>query len=350
MITLKDIATRCGVSIATVSNILNGKTNVSEATKKKILEVVKETGYTPNIMAQGLRSQRTRTIGVIVEDINLFSSPGLIDGILLSCEMHKYRAIISNLRMYSENDALGIRDAEEYHKVMNPVVQKMLAIKVDGIIYVSGHYRVIDCFPEGFPVPAVYAYGRSLTERYSSVFIDDEKSAYDIISYLIKKGHKKIGIICGCMDNNHTMERLEGIKQAFFENNLPFNEELVLEGNWQRESGYKMCKTLYENKSQNDFTAIFCMNDLMAAGVYDYCLEKGIVPGKDISVAGFDDHIISRFLNPPLTTMAIALRGIGFRATDLLLSKVENPMFMPIVSKIPCEFQERKSVVDISGN
>jgi len=349
MVTLKDVAAKCGVSIATVSNILNGKSNVSNETKERILEVIKEMGYTPNVMAQGLRAQKTRTIGVIVEDINLFSTPGIIDGILLACQTNKYRAIIENLRLYSQDEGRGLTDKIEYHKLVDPLVQQMLALKVDGLIYLAGHDRAIDCFRDDLPVPAVYAYAHSANKKYPSIYIDDITSTHDIFQYLIDKGHTKFAVVEGAPDNNHTIKRREGLKEILAKNNLVYDEKAAECGYWMRESGYEACKRLFEKKvaGEINFTAIFCHNDVMAAGVYDYCYENDIVPGRDITVVGFDDNVIARFMKPMLTTSAIHLRLIGIRATEMVINKIDDAEAVIDDVSIPCLLIERDSVVKI---
>ena len=129
MITLKEIAARCNVSIATVSNILNGKSNVSEETKERILKVVKETGYKPNYMARTLRARKTNTVGLIIDDIGAFSSPLLVEGILDMLEEKGYKAIIETLRLYTK--WCNKPDSDNYKKIVKASVDEMLSIKVD---------------------------------------------------------------------------------------------------------------------------------------------------------------------------------------------------------------------------
>lgn len=349
MATLKDVANASGVSIATVSNILNDKSNVSEETKNRVLKVIQELGYTPNFMAQGLRTSKTRTIGIIVEDVNLFSSPGIVDGILLACQRHKYKGIIANLRLYSQEEKIGLVDEKEYHKIVDPVIQEMLSIKVDGLIYVAGHDRVIDCFKDDLPIPAVYAYSHSSSEKFPTINIDDENSTEELIQFLINKGHTKIAVIEGEPDNNHTLQRREGVKATFAKNGIDYDETKVLSGDWQRESGYTCAKELFQrkNKGLTDFTLIFCMNDLMAAGVYDYCFENNIFPGRDISIAGFDDNVIAQFLRPTLTTTAIDLWKIGIQATERVLEQMNGVKNVPGVEKVHCVLRDRNSVINL---
>ena len=126
MITLKELAARCNVSIATVSNILNGKSNVSQKTKERVLKLVKETGYRPNYMARTLRARKTNTVGLIIDDIGAFSSPLLVEGVLDTLEEKGYKAIIETLRLYTKWD--NKPDSAEYKKIVNASVEEMLSI------------------------------------------------------------------------------------------------------------------------------------------------------------------------------------------------------------------------------
>lgn len=339
MITLKEIAIRSGVSIATVSNILNGKSNVSEATKNRVMQIVKETGYRPNYMARSLRSSKTNTIGVIIEDITVFSSPKQIDGITAAFEDKGYKLIFENLRYYYK---YLNADPAEYKACVEAAIQEMLTIKVDGIIYVAGHSRKIDFLPTDLPVPLVVSYSTCTNPDYPCVIIDDENSSLLMTEYLISKGHTNIGVILGMKDNEHSEQRFTGYQQALKKHNLKLDNNLVYHGNWSRESGYDCCKNLLE--TSKNVTAIFCFNDLMAAGVYDYLLEKKLEPGKDLAVAGFDNREVSTFLVPQLTTMNIPLAGIGNTAARILLNLIEGNNSGEKETKVMCALVERTSV------
>lgn len=339
MITLKEIASKSGVSIATVSNILNGKSNVSEATKQRVMQIVKETGYKPNYMARSLRSSKTYTIGVIIEDITVFSSPHQIDGITAAFEDKGYKLILENLRYYSKY--LNV-PGEEYKEAVDAAIQEMLTIKVDGIIYVAGHSRKIDFLPENLPVPLVVSYSTCANQTYPCVIIDDVNSALNMTEYLIGKGHTRIGAVLGIKGNAHSEQRFIGYKQALTKAGIEIDNNLVYYGNWSRESGYDCCKNLLE--TSKDVTAIFCFNDLMAAGVYDYLLENKLQPGKDLSIAGFDNREVSTFLVPQLTTMNIPLHGIGNSAACILLDLINEKSVLQTETKVMCTLVERASV------
>ena len=349
MITLKEIAKECNVSVTTVSNILNGKKKMSEETRQMVMKVVEEKGYQPNYIAQGLRRQKTQTIGIIAEDIAQFTTPGMIESIMAYCEKHGYRTIVQNLRLYGRWSDSWFNQENEFQKVLKPVLSELHSVKVDGIIYLAGHARIIKCFSEDLSIPVVMAYAYTNSPDIPSVVIDDTKSSYEVIKYLLKHGHKKIGVVAGRMDNIHTQKRLLGYQEALYSEGVLFNPELVRYGDWERPSGYKEAGALVEA----GVSAIFCMADRMAGGVYDYLEEKGLKVGQDISVAGFDNQDIASYFRPALTTTALPLSEIGRKSASLLLKKIENiqnEVSLPQKIEeyyIPCRFIERKSVTEI---
>lgn len=321
MITLKEIAAQCNVSIATVSNILNGKDKVSKETKEKVLNLIKETGYKPNYMARGLRANKTRTIGLLIDDLTEFSSPPIVDGIMTYLEENNYKSILENLRFYSKWGYDWYQN-EAYKEAVYNAFQEFSAIKVDGIIYVSGHERNINIIPENFSIPTIISYAFSDSQNISSVMIDDVDAAYKLTEHLIKNGHSKIAAIKGEDHNIHTEKRLQGYIKALEDYGIEVKQELICNGNWRANSGYEICQNLLASKKE--FTAIFCFNDLMAAGVYRSLAENNLKAGKDLSVVGFDNRTISRELIPPLTTMEIPLVEIGKATARELLNQMNS--------------------------
>lgn len=344
MVTLKDIAEQCSVSITTVSNILNGKANVSEKTKERVLQVIRETGYKPNYMARGLRAAKTNTLGIIIDDLTEFSTPQIIDGIMSFCEENNYKAILENLRFYSKWGTKWYQN-KGYQTSVQQAIEEFSSIKVDGIIYVAGHARNINCIPENLDVPIILAYAFTDNKDISTVEFDDEKAACDLTKHLIKNGHKRIAVIAGVKDNIHTGRRLEGFKKAMKENGLTVKDSDIKFGNWYTESGYENAKLLLKD---SDYTAIFCFNDLMAAGVYDYLYEKKLVPGKDISVAGYDNRTMSQYLKPALTTVEIPLYDIGRKSAEILLNQINSPENFEVQHHfVQCGFIERDSIGEL---
>lgn len=345
MITLKEIASKCSVSIATVSNILNGKSNVSEETKQRVLQVIQETGYKPNFLARGLRASKTKTVGLLIDDLSEFSCPPLVEGIMAYLEEYDYKSILENLRFYSKWGKNWYK-YENYHDDVTSAIQEFEAIKVDGIIYVAGHCRNIQAIPKNLRIPTVICYAFNEDRNFSSVIFNDEQAAFQMTEHLIKNGHRNIAVIQGAKDNMHTKARLKGFLKAMKENNISVNEQLLYNGDWTLESGYSSCKNIIEN-GQNP-TVIFCFNDLMAAGAYGYLSTTNIKPGEDIAIAGFDNRPVSSILNPPLTTMEIPLKEIGQKSAELLINQLNSDSPLPVQEVLmPCNLVERNSITNI---
>ena len=245
MATIKEIAKKCGVSIATVSNILNGKPGASEATRELVLKTAEKMEYIPSYVAKSLKTRNTRNIGVIAEDMTIFSIPDIIDGITEYCEKVDYKIFLTNLRLFKKyNDRYYHRD--DYYSMVKQEIKKFVAMQTEGIIYVTAHERVMHCIPENLSIPAVMAYGYTESKKIPSVVVNDQNGAYELTGYLIEKGHRKIGVISGKPDSIHAQDRLLGYQKALRDNQLIYDPELVCYGDWTRESGYQCVEKLLE--------------------------------------------------------------------------------------------------------
>ncbi|MCR5398275.1 MAG: LacI family transcriptional regulator [Lachnospiraceae bacterium] len=347
MVTIKDIAKECGVSIATVSNVINGKNKAGEKTQKKILEVVEKYGYRPNQVAKGLRSKRSGIIGIIVEDIAQFTIPNIVEGIMQHIEEYGYKSMLINLRLYSRWSDKWFHNEDMLDTLLKQSLSEMEAMQADGLVYVAVHARDLAKIPKDIGIPAVMTYAHELNPEVPSVMVDDELSAYEAVRYLLDKGHKKVAIIGGREDNMHTELRLKGAERALNEAGIEVDKNRLIYANWNRQEGYKAACKLF---SGGDFDSIFCMTDRMAGGVYQYMHEHGIVPGRDYSVIGYDGQDLSGYLVPGLTTMALPLERIGEVASALLIEKLEGVEsgieLDDNVVRVPCTFIERGSVKD----
>lgn len=345
MATIKELAKACNVSVATVSNILNNKPGASERTRQLVLEMAEKMEYTPNIVAKNLKMQKTRSIGVIAEDMTIFSIPDIIDGITDHCQEVDYQILLTNLRLFKKyNDTYYNRD--DYYGVVRQEIKKLMEKQVEGIIYVAAHERVIRCIPDTLPIPAVMAYGYSRSDKVPSVVVDDTHGAAEITQYLVDNGHRKIGLVTGKPDSMHEQARLVGYQEVLFNNGILYDPGLVFEGDWTREAGYRHTDALLEK----GVTAVFCMNDLMAGGVYDRLDELGLIVGKDISVAGYDNRELSSYYKPPLTTINLPLHDIGYRASEIMMEMLDGKTLTHEegVCAVGCERLIRKSVHKIS--
>ena len=337
-VTIRDIAGMCGVSISTVSNVLNGKLNkVSAEVAQKVLDAV-------NVLARNLRSASSKSIGVIVEDLFQFTTPYIIEGLTKCCEEKGYTLLYENMRLFGRWDSEWMHNSSLFEQSLNEVCEKMEALNVDGVIYIGSHEHKIT-LPESFyEIPTVVAYASTAGEVFPSYNLNDIKGGYDVCKYLLAMGHTKIAIVAGEFDNIHTVNRMKGFQRALFEAGIPFDPEMIVYRNWIREEGYDGMKELLENN--RDITAVFAMSDLIAVGVYDCLVEEGYVIGKDISVIGYDDQNFASFMMPQLTTVGMPLEEIGYRSAKRLINMLrdEDNEDEDMVSRLDCTIMERDSV------
>jgi len=343
MITIKEIARLTKVSTATVSNVLNGKSGAaSDAKAREIIDLARNLNYTPNILARSLQKQKTNTIGIIAEDLTVFNTPEIVDGIDAYCEENGYEMILENMRLFKRynND---FTDTPKHHELLDSFLRNMIAKQVEGIVYVGYHCREISYLPTSVQVPFVYAYCYPKEAIYPSVMFDDEKAARDVTELLIAKGHKRIGVICGPATSFHTQARLKGFKAALEQHGIKANPRLIEYGDWERPSGYHLAGKLLDQK----VTAIFSFNDLMASGVYERAAERGLQIGKDISLFGFDNRDISQGYMPTLSTVEPPLNEIGRRCAAIILSYIKHRRTGKKRIYLPCTILERHSTDSI---
>ena len=341
MATMKDIALKAGVSIATVSKVLNNQGSISPGMRQKILNIADELDYVPNIFAQNLKNQKNNVVGIIAEDLTVFNTPPIIEGIGSRLEQDGFHYILENMRI-KNRDIDPDANFNEYMQVLTDSINFMKSMRIDGIIYVSCHSHRIVSLPEIKGVNFVCAYCTSAESSIPSISYDDNTASFDVTSMLIKKGHKKIGLITGPTASIHTENRTAGYKEALSKSHISLDEGVVVHGDWARSSGFQLCPYLLTK----DISAIVCQNDLMALGAIDYCLSQGLTPGKDIDIVGFDDREISKLTRPSISTVKIPLEEIGIKAADdilKLINRVDDIDVLLQSESLPCEIITRES-------
>ncbi|MFA9463974.1 MAG: LacI family DNA-binding transcriptional regulator [Velocimicrobium sp.] len=340
MATIKELAKLCDVSIATVSNVLNGTGRVGEETSRKILDTAKKIGYIPNMMAKNLKQKVTKTIGIITEDLTVFNCADIVDGINDYLDQVDYTFLLGNLRLYKKYNNMFYHH-EGYKAQVEEEFQIMKSKQVAGIIYVGAHSREIKSIPKNFDLPIVVAYGYASEQHVPSVIYDDEKGAYEAVSKLIQLGNTSIGVVTGEQGSLHTIERMKGYQRALFEHKILCDPSLIVEGDWTVDSGYEAGKKLIEK----GVSAIFSMSDVMASGIYDCANEKEIIIGKELDLIGFDDRQICTAFRPTLTSMALPLEQIGQHAGKIIVEMIEHKTIdTSLLHKIECRLIERNSI------
>ena len=340
MATMRDVAELAGVSTATVSHVINGSKKLSAETTERVLRAISQVNYTPNTVAKSLRLGQTFTIGVLVEDIRGLPVAAIVSGISETLSKAGYKTIFHDLhlleKLYNQYEQIGT-----YRERINEGISLLKSSNVDGIIYVAMHDRHLDYLLDPMDTPLVYAYSHG-TENDTYVTYSNKDSAADMIRYLLGKGHERIAVIAGHPHSYPTAQRLLGIQMAMQQAGLPLPAHYIRYGDWEYESGKKETQAILQIDPLP--TAIFAMNDLMAAGCMAALQENGLRIPKDMAVAGFDNREIASYLQPPLTTIALPTPEIGVKAALHIMDMVHNPRPHPWREIIPCSIFERASV------
>jgi LacI family transcriptional regulator len=341
MVRIKDIAQRAKVSTATVSYVLNGTGSVSEKTRVNILEVVKEMNYEPNHIAKSLKIKKTKTIGVIVEDVTSFNSAEIIDGINEYAENQGFSLLLTNMRVLK---CLGqnYEDTEVVRELAQPAIKEILNKQVDGLIYIGVHTRDVSGMLPNNQLPTVYTYCHTANDKDYSVNYDDHLAAYEATNYLIQAGHRKIAVISGLFNSNPSRDRFNGYFQAIMDNQLVFEPAFIKTGDWEFESGYRLTFELLSGDDRP--TAVLAMNDNMAAGAINACIDKGLKVPEDVSIVGFDDREFSSYISPKLTTMRLPLHEMGVEASKTLIKVLSQDDTVENSKKLKCTLMERGTV------
>ena len=339
-LTLKEIAAKAGVSAATVSYVLNDSAKVSEETRKKVEKIIKETGYRSNILAKSLRKSRTNLIGIIVEDITVWHTPYIIDGINALAEEKGYQTILSNLRLLSKIED-NFADISKYQKDIDKAVDVLLGMQVDGIIYVGMHDRLIPPVIGKVQKDVVYSYCYT-KEEGSSVSYSNEKAAYELTQEFIKKGHTDFGVITGIEDSYPSIQRMKGIRKALEEAGIELKEENIQVGDWKLKTAKKAAMKLLDREDRPK--AVIAMNDEMAMGVRDVAVQLGLSIPEDVSLSGFDNADIVHYMRPHLTTVDRPLQEMGYYSMNILLDKIEKEAKGDIRLTLPCTLIEGETV------
>ena len=328
------------VSIATVSNILNKKPGSASPEKvEAVLNAAKTLNYQPNTLAKSLRNQKSRTIGIIAEDLTVYQTSEIINGIEEYCEQYHYDTILANMRLFKRfgNDYTV---TQEHEVLFDNAVSSLMSKQVEGFIYIGYHCREIPFTPFCSNLPFIYVYCIPKSKEYPYILLDDEQASTEIGRTLIAHGHRDIGLITGPISSLNSQSRLAGFQKALFEASIPYNVSHTMIGDWTRKSGYFAAKELIPR----GVTAIYAFNDMMASGVYSYCIDSGIMIGQDISLFGYDNQIIVDAYYPPLSSVEPHLNEMGHKAGELVMTQIQGHSVCEKKYIIPYTIHIRKSL------
>lgn len=308
MTTIKDVAKIAGVSVGTVSNVLNELDTVSEANKSRVMDTIKTLGYKPNKIAASLSKKKTMNIGLIVPDVSSPFYSDLIKGVTETLDTHDY-----NVFLCSSNSDIGKE---------SKIINDLLSMWIDGIILIPIYSNKRDIKEmESIDIPIILVNREVKGWARDVVIFDNFGGAYEATNFLIKNNHKKIIILDGPKYSRSFEDRLLGWKTAMEENGL-YNSSLVFRGDFSVESGYDMMLKSLNELAEID--AVFASSDLIALGALTALEERNIKVPDDISIIGFGDIYLSKFLKPSLTTIRRPFYNIGKTAVSILLEKIQG--------------------------
>jgi LacI family transcriptional regulator len=328
MATIKDVASKAGVSITTVSHVINETRFVSDDLTKRVQQAMEELNFRPNSLAQSLRSGKSKTIGLVIPDISNLFFAEISRKIEDNGFDHRYSVILCNTDDDPEKESIYI----------NVLIEK----QVDGIIFISaggdGENLSENIARE---IPMVVA-DRDIKDIYADiVLVNNKDGGYQATKHLIDLGHKRIGCIAGPSMVTPSGQRLEGYKMALQEARIPFEEKLVTNGDFRYEGGEHAMQELLDLGEPLD--AVFVCNDMMALGAMRSINNSGLSIPDDISLIGFDNIPISQSVYPSLSTIAQPIKEMANIIVEMLISRIASIE----TNKIDNEIGYKRVVMDV---
>ena len=329
-VTIYDVAREAGVSMATVSRVVNNNPNVKPQTRKKVFEAIERLGYRPNAVARGLASKKTTTVGVVIPDISNAIFAEVARGIEDIANMYHYNIILCNADKRKDKEI----------RVVNTLLEK----QVDGLLFMGG--TVTEEHLQAFKsanVPIVLCATTDEHGSMPSVDIDHESAAFDAVATLTSAGHRRIAMISGTLqDPTNGYARFQGYRRALEAAGIPYDESLVRVGNYRYESGIEAMKYFLELDDRP--TAVFAATDEMAIGAIHYIQDFGLRVPEDVSVISVDNTRMASMVRPQLSSVAQPMYDIGAVSMRLLTKLMKKEQVDQLRVILPHELITRQSV------
>jgi len=324
-VTIQDVAKAAGVSVSTVSRVLNAKVDVASDTQERVLEVINELEYTSNLAARSMRSRRNNLLGLVVPDIGFPYSIEIMKGVDRAIAESEF-----DLLLYTTGGIHKAGTATREHHYVSLLNNSL----TDGVLIVASSASE---FTTNGPLVAVDPH--NLNPNYPSVQGTNYQGALDAMEYLLGLGHVRIGFIGGRPEIMSSGRRLKGYRDALTQAGIEIDESLSVPGDYSTETGYERALQLLS--LDNPPTAIFASNDQSAIGVYQAAGEKGMRIPDDLSIVGFDNISEAKYLG--LTTVDQSLADMGYIAIQMLVKLINKEPLEKQVHKMHTKLVERSS-------
>jgi len=323
-----DVARESAVSVFTVSEVVNKKSHVSKKLRDRVEETIRKLNYRPNLIARSLAKQRTHTIGMIVPDIANPFFPMVVRGAEDAAQKHGY-----NLLLCNSDDSL---EKEER------AIELLLSKRVDGILLTKAaeDFRApLRQMIKEVKVPFVLVMRTYAKLTADAVITDDYQGAYDAVSHLARSGRQRIGLISGPLKVSNAVARWQGFHDSLKAMGLPFDKELIVEGDYRIESGYRAGHALLSHRPDG----IYVANHLMTVGLLKAAEEIGMRCPEDFGLVSFDDYPWLGIFRPRLTTVELPKHQLGSEAAELLMKRISGDRSKPVLRKLQPELRIRES-------
>ena len=325
---IHDVARESGASVFTVSAVVNNKSHVGKGLRKRVEAAIRKLNYRPNLIARSLASRRTQTIGMIVPDIANPFFPMVVRGAEDAAQKHGY-----NLLLCNSDDSL---DKEQ------EAVELLLAKRVDGILLTkaAGDFRPsLRQMINEVNIPFVLVMRTYPKLTKDAVITDDYQGAYEAVCHLARAGRRRIGLISGPLKISNAMERWRGFHDALKAKDLPLAPELVMEGDYRIESGFRAGHALLSHRPDG----IYVANYLMTIGLLKAAEEIGLRCPEDFGLVSFDDYPWLGIFRPKLTTVELPKHQLGSEAAELLIQRISGNESKAVLRKLQPELRIRES-------
>ncbi|RME85600.1 MAG: LacI family transcriptional regulator [Caldilineae bacterium] len=306
-VTIADVAAAAGVSLMTVSRVVNNNGPVSETTRQRVLEVIAELGYRPSELARGLVTRRTRTLGVVVPDVSNPFFAGILRGVEQVAYAQNHNVFLCNTEESPERELTVLQSLEDKH--------------VDGLILCSSRMEdeQLAKVLEGFD--AVVLINRFLHgSRVATVLVDDQAGGRHVVEHLLRGGRRRIGFLDGPLSSQSGRLRKAGHRAALADAGLSYEDVPAIDCAPSVSGGLEGARRLL--RQHPDIEALVCYNDLVAVGALQACFSLGRKVPSDVAITGFDDIELAALVHPPLTTCRVPRYEIGLRAARLLMQQI----------------------------
>jgi len=324
-VTIGDVAAQAGVSIATVSKVINGRYGVAPATLERVQSVIDDLGYESSLVARSLRSRRTNVLGIVVADIEPFSAE-LLKGAGAAIRERGFELIV-----YS-----GSGHGKDNSGWERRYISRLGGTLTDGIILVTPTVVDVD---DGTPLVAVDPH--TGPSNLPSVHSDNLAGAITATRHLLELGHRRIGFLAGRPDLESARQREQGYCRALSDAGLPVDTNLIRVGDYDLEMSQEPARQLLTLDDRP--TAIFAANDLSAMQTMHVARTLGLAIPRDVSIVGFDNIPESALIEPPLTTIDQSIQEMGRRAVELLIAVVEGETGLTQQVTLPTRLIVRQS-------